>query len=67
MRPRLQRVEREQRLLSKGDGDEDAWGFRRGARLIPWTRERPRLAPVGMLKFWCSIFLLKMQHDADEC
>lgn len=39
MRPRLQRVEREQRLLSKGDGDEDAWGFRRGARLIPWTRE----------------------------
>eukprot|EP00434_Breviolum_minutum_P030703 symbB.v1.2.027152.t1/scaffold2767.1/size71155/1 len=38
VRPRLQRVEREQRLLSKGDGDEDAWGFRRGARLIPWTR-----------------------------
>ncbi len=58
MRPRLQRVEREQRLLSKGDGDEDAWGFRRGAKLIPWTRGRPR-------SFGVWFFLVNMQMN--EC
>eukprot|EP00435_Cladocopium_sp_Y103_P047345 s619_g13.t2 len=40
VRPRLQTVESEQRELSKGEGDEDpvAWGFKRGSKLVPWTR-----------------------------
>lgn len=38
VRPRLQTVESEQRELSKGEGDEEAWGFKRGSKLVPWTR-----------------------------
>lgn len=38
VRPRLLAVESEQRSLCPGLGAEEAWGFRRGSKLVPWTR-----------------------------